>query len=213
VGGGDSEGSIGAAMNAHDYDAFGLEFRRLSAALEKYRQAPGEIDAKIDAYFHVLKAHSLLDVKAKADTWLQTQTKMPKPAEWAGVIIRREVDVPVMLEREAREWRQAELSRWQGEPCGCQSCVEAGVNEKPLRFAPIFDGDTARQVKEPLSGRIVTAGMWLHGWPLFRWYDARATFYDTCLRLGLRGDVLNPKPKRKAFHERMHEIFPAREAV
>ncbi len=202
-GGGDSERPVGAALTQQEYDAFGLEFRRLSAALEKYRHAPGEIDAKIDAYFHVLKVHSLEDVKAKADAWLAKETKMPRPAEWSAVIVRRAVDVPVMLERDARDWRRAELARWQGDLCACQSCVEAGVDEKPLRFVP-----AEHLEREPVSGRTVTAGHWAHGWELFRWYKARADFYNCCLELGVRGpDVLQPKAKRRGFHERIDAIF------
>jgi hypothetical protein len=193
-------------MTQADFDAFGVEFRRLSAALEKYKQSPAEITQKIDAYFHVLKAFPLSDVIAKADTWLQTQVKMPKPAEWAAVVVRRLAEIPPMGEREAREWRAAEQQRWQAEPCGCQSCVEAGVNDKPLRFVP-----EERQATEPLSQRVVTAGHWAHGWELFRWYQARADFYNRCLELGLRWErVLQPRVKR-SFEDRLAEIFPTRE--
>jgi hypothetical protein len=195
-------------MTQADFDSFGLEFRRLSAALEKYKQSPAEITQKIDAYFHVLKGLPLSDVIAKADTWLSTQVKMPKPAEWAAVVVRKVVDLPVLLEREAREWRKAEQQRWEDAPCGCQSCVEAGVSEKPLRFVP-----EERQAIEPLSKRVVTAGKWAHGWDLFRWYQARADFYNRCLELGLRGErVLQPRAKR-SFEDRLAAIFPSREQV
>lgn len=193
-------------MTPQDYDAFSLEFRRISSALGGYKIAPSELEAKIDAYFTVLKGFSLDDVKAKADVWLQTQTKMPKPAEWAAVVVRHAVDLDVMPEREARDWRAAEQSRWEGPPCGCQSCVEAGVNEKPLRFVP----DDGKAV-EPLSKRLVNRGHWAHGFELFRYYKAKADFYNRCVELGLKGDVLAPKPKRKPFEERLKEIFPERE--
>jgi hypothetical protein len=196
-------------MTQADYDAFSQEYKRISAALERYKQSPAELATKIDAYFHVLKGFPLSEVIAKADGWLGKETKMPKPAEWANVIARKAADVPLMPERDAREWRKAEQSRWQAEPCGCQSCVEAGVNEKPLRFVPVDD----RMVIEPLSQRVVNAGRWAHGWELFRWYQARADFYNRCLELGLKGDkILRPKDRR-SFQDKLAAIFPARVAV
>jgi hypothetical protein len=45
----------------------------------------------------------------------------------------------------------------QGEPCSCGQCVQAGVSDKPIR-------------RDPHSG------VFLHGYDLRRWYEARDGF-------------------------------------
>lgn len=198
-------------MTQTDFEAFALEYKRLSAALERYKQGPAELATKTDAYFHVLKKFPLSDVIAKADTWLQSESKMPKPAEWAGVVVRRQgPEPPTMSESQAREYRAAELAGYELPPCTCGLCKEAGVSEKPLRFVP---QDPPVKVWDPLLNRLVTAGHWAHGWELFRWYQARADFYNRCVELGLRGErVLQPKAKRD-FKARLAALFPEKTQV
>jgi hypothetical protein len=200
-------------MIQQDFDAFSREYRRLSAALERYKQSPVELASKADAYFHVLKKYPLTAVIAKADQWLEREAKFPKPAEWAAVIVRRAVELPVLSQDDAKDYRRAELLGWEDTPCGCSDCLKAGVHEKPLRFVPIEGRDGAyRKATDPLLNRTVTAGHWAHGFELFRWYDARASFYNRCLELGLRGDVLKPtKAPKRPFSELMKLIFPERQ--
>jgi hypothetical protein len=192
------------------YQTFVVEFRRVSAALESYKRSPDELTAKADAYFHVLKRFDLPEVIAKADAWLQTETKMPKPAEWAGIVPRRpQVELSVMTDAESRDYRRAETLGFEDIPCACALCVQADVTEKPIRFVPDLDyQDRDRLVKDPLMNRVVCAGHWAHGAELARWYRARADFYNRCVELGLRGDVLKPKEKPRAtFKQRMDAIF------
>ena len=172
-------------MTQSDYDAFSAEYRRLSAALERYKQSPQELATKTDAYFHVLKAFPLHEVIAKADQWLKRETTFPKPAQWAGVMVFRAADVPVMSDDEARIYRRAESLKWEDEPCACRVCVDAGVDWKPIRFVPETDADDRdRQVRDPLRERIVTAGHWAHGHELQRYYVAKGQFYQRAGELG-----------------------------
>lgn len=162
-------------MTEQDYDLFLAEFRRLAAALERYKAMPADMSAKADAYFHVLKALSLREVVAKADAWLARETKMPKPAEWAGIVVQGAAPVPPLPEDEAREWLAAERRQWQDEPCGCFTCRRFNVADHPRRFVPMLDADD-RDVRGRIGQRIVTRGSWIHGEELMRWYLARENF-------------------------------------
>lgn len=170
-----------------DYEAFTREFARLSAALERFRSTPQEAAAKADAYFHVLKAFTLEQVIGKADRWLATETKMPRPVEWAGVVVpAATAPLRELTAREAAEYRQAEVSGYEGEPCACPSCVEAGVHDKPIRFVPDLDADDHPiHARDAGRNRVVTAGHWAHGHELARWYAAKFAFWNRCLELGL----------------------------
>lgn len=193
-------------MTQTDFDGFVVEFSRLSSALERYKRTPGESAAKADAYFHVLKPFPLSLVIAKADTWLKTESKFPTPAQWAGTIVRKAVELPILTDSQAREQIRAEGLFYEDLPCRCAPCLEAGVNEKPLRFVPMEDASGA-VVRAKIGERVVVTGRWIHGWELFRWYDARANFYNHCVELGFRGDVLKPKKERQNFMQRMAAIF------
>lgn len=176
-----------------DYEAFGNEFRRLSSALDRFPPRGDELATKVDAYFHALKKYPLSEVVLKADKWLETEKKFPAPAEWAGVIVRRSVPLPTLTDAESREYRDAEKRRWEGEPCNCASCFQAGVNEKPIRFVPDLTRDERDDAAlDPVTNRLVCRGHWAHGWELARWYEAKANFYNRCLELGWRRDVLMP---------------------
>jgi hypothetical protein len=165
-------------MQDHDFNEFLTIYRRLSATLERYKQTPEELRAKADGYFHVLKRLELHEVRAKADAWLERETAMPKPAEWAGQIVRGHVvDVPQMPAVEAHEWLRAERQAWEGEACGCAECVAHGVAETPRRFVPLVDADD-RDLRGRIGDRIVTRGEWIHGAALMRWCLAKEWFYS-----------------------------------
>lgn len=54
-------------------------------------------------------------------------------------------------------------------PCGCPECVQAGVS-------------TLERRREPRTGEL------LHGYPLKRWYDAKAAFVTQARKaVGARG--------------------------
>lgn len=54
------------------------------------------------------------------------------------------------------------------EPCTCPECIQAGVS-------------TLEQVRDPQSGR------WLCGYPLKRWYEAKAQFESAAARIFPKG--------------------------
>lgn len=63
-----------------------------------------------------------------------------------------------------------------GKVCGCQSCVEAGVADKPMRRVPGLDG-TPR---------------FIHGEELRRWLEAYNTLRQNFRHL-IDGHALSPK--------------------
>ena len=180
-------------MTEQDYDAFLVEYKRLSAALERFKQTPEDVVRKSDVYFHVLKRFPLREVTAKADSWLARESKMPKPAEWAAVVITAPaVEIPVLPEGAAREWLSAERDRWERTPCACRECAAAGVSDLPRRFVPEFDANGQdRHVR--IGGRIVTAGHWAHGQELAGYWVAREAFWA-------KYDEMFPNNKRKGKH-------------
>jgi len=199
-------------MEQRDYDAFTREFQRVHAALGTFKTSPTELVQKADAYFHVLKRFPLPVVIAKADTWLQTETKFPKPAEWAGVVPRRErVPLRQLTTAEAQEWLDAEQRLWERAPCGCALCVQAGVQEKPQRFVPEADRDE-RDVRVQMGDRAVTAGHWAHGSELAGFYRARGDFWNAMVERGLTklSDVQTAERKKVPFQERLAAIFATR---
>lgn len=195
-------------MNA-DYDAFVGEFRRLAAALERYKLSPAETSAKADVYFQVLKKFTLIEVTAKADHWLASETRMPKPVEWASVIVRRTIVLNAMTLMEAQAYAAAEAAGWEGEACGCQSCVEAGVTDKPLRFVPDFDAnDTTITKTNPLKNdRAVATGHWAHGDELRRWYVAKDAFWQKVAELKLMSKAAIAKAEKMPLEKRIEQIF------
>lgn len=173
-------------MTEVDYGQFIVEFKRLAAALEPYKRTPEEVQQKADAYFHALKRFSFEDVRRKADRWLERESKMPKPAEWAGVIVAGAgSDLRQMTQAEATEHRRAERQGYEDAPCECASCIHAGVTHRPLRFVPEFDrlGNDVK-VLDPIGNRVVVAGHWAHGAELARWYVARDAFWTKARSIG-----------------------------
>lgn len=193
-------------MTDQDYEAFGKEFKRLSAALEPFKQSPEQLNSRIDAYFHALKKLPLSVVTAKADEWLKREKKFPVPAQWVSVIVHTAVELPVLTPREAQEWQAAERQGWESEPCDCPRCVSAGVSEKPARFVPEFDRED-RDVKARIGDRIVTVGHWAHGDELARWYTARAAFWNRCYELGLMTKAEQTKADKVPLEKRLEQIF------
>lgn len=180
-------------MIDQDYPAFVREYGRLSAALERFKQTPEEQAKKADVYFHVLKRSTLREVTAKADTWLARESKMPKPAEWAGIVASGPVvDVPELTAAESRDWLAAERDRWERPACACWACVDAGVSSLPLRFVPDLDS-AGRDCHVRIGGRILASGHWAHGRELAGYWLSREAFWS-------RYDDMFPRNTRRGKH-------------
>lgn len=174
-----------------DSDVFGFATlaKRVGVALGK-RTDFEDFKTLTGTYFRALRRYDLGDLERAADVWIGRETRFPKPAEWANAIPRPEVVRRVMSTTEAQGYLRAETLGYQDQPCGCLLCIEAGVQEKPIRFVPedLETGDLL--VMNPITNKLVTAGHWAHGWELFRWYEARANHYDRCLSLQLEATRL-----------------------
>lgn len=200
-------------MTAGDFDTFFNEFKRLSAALDPYKRTPADTAAKADAYFHALKRLTITEVIAKADAWLATADKFPKPAQWAEQIIHRAAPpLPVLSASDVTEYLRAETLRHEDDPCGCRECREAEVSDKPLRFVPEFTPDD-RDRKVRCGERIVTAGHWAHGYELARFYQARADFWNRCVELGLLTKKAAQTADKVSVEKRLEQIFAKRKAM
>lgn len=198
-------------MTHADYTAFVAELTRLSHALERYKQSPEQLTAKADAYFHVLKSLPLREVTAKADAWLEKESKFPTPAQWkAQVIPQPPREIRTLTDAEAREYRRAESLGYEDAPCTCPQCLQAGVSEKHLRFVPDVDRDERDElVRDPIGNRIVVNGHWAHGRELAGYYRARADFWNKCGELGLIKPIKPQDRKRESFQARLDRIFSA----
>jgi hypothetical protein len=183
-------------LTDRDFQAFGNLVRRLGVV---YRTR--DVDQMIASYFQALRANDLAALESGADAWMITGKFFPKPVEWRGAIPPASGpsagQPPLMTPTQMRDSARAIALHWEDAPCGCPSCVEAKVHEKPLRYVPLVDADgTERRATHPGTRASVVLGRWAHGWELFRWYDARATFYDEMVRQGFRGDGSTPRTKR-----------------
>jgi len=202
-------------MTQADYPAFVTEFHRLQA-LENFRGKPEVVAQKADVYFHALKSFSLEDVRAKADAWIRTESKFPKPAEWRFQVVRTVVDHRVMTALEVQEYTRADRLGFEDpEPCGCIECVRAGLQQRAehaVRYVPLEDRFTGRpeQARLGLNGAIVTPGEWIHGQRLIGWYTARAAFWaGAYVKCGI-GDQQQAKDARVPFEKRLEQLFAKR---
>lgn len=200
-------------MIDQDFEQFTVEVRRLATVL-RLRASPTELTQITNAYFKAFKRRPLSAVVAGADAWIERGDKFPKPAQWLGVMPRRDASgqVSALTRDEADEWQQAERQAWEGRPCGCVLCIAAEITDKPLRFVPDIEGD-GRDARGTIGEREVTRGHWAHGDELVRWYHARAQFYDTYLAL-FPNSVMSKRDAERAskvrFEQRLEEIFAKR---
>jgi hypothetical protein len=158
--------------------AFMEVFRDLLSVFPKRGMDDDEIGTLSKAYFSALRRFSIPDVRAGAEAWTRRGKFFPKPAEWMEVIPRRRqdaVELVPLAPSEAAEYFDAERRKWEGEPCSCRRCQEAGVTHRLLRYAPETD-DEDRDLRGLIGERIVTRGRWLHGEELRRFYDVRDSF-------------------------------------
>lgn len=131
------------------------------------------------SYFKALRRYPLTMVQSGAERVIAQNKHFPKPAEWLDAIPRVTTGAGVLEELSAfdrDEWLAAERARWDGAPCKCSECREAGVTDRSQRFVPDINanGDDARGLIEE---RTVTRGHWIHGHDLARWYAAKDAFW------------------------------------
>lgn len=169
-------------MQSHEFNAFVREFLRVSSALERRPQSIEQATERARAYFDVLRSQSLEQVIARADGWLDRQTKFPTPAEWKFSAARA-VELLPFSDRVVAQYHRAKALRWEDEPCRCNRCREAGVTHRLLRFVPETNGDAPENYRV-LGGEKVYRGHWAHGFELRRWYDARDGYRGMVNHLG-----------------------------
>jgi hypothetical protein len=161
-----------------DLFAFMAIFREMLGVFPK-RLDGTETDAMSKAYFHALRRHTIAELQAGADAWMQRGKFFPKPAEWRESIPRNAAAAFVSLDPltpvEAAEYLDAERRHYEGDPCNCRRCVGAGVDHRFLRYVPETNAD-GRDARGLIGERAVVRGRWIHGEELRRWYAARDGF-------------------------------------
>lgn len=189
-------------MEDRDVSSFVDIFRQLRQIFPLRGEA-AELDQMERSYFKLLRRFGLAQVMGGARRWMEVGKRFPKPAEWIESLPARiSAEVPAMNEAEALVYRRAEALYWQDEPCACAECLEAGVDQKPVRFVP-----EARIVRDPAGNRLVTAGHWAHGWELFRCYEAQAEFWNHAYELGLMNPRAKTKHEKLPLAERLEALF------
>jgi len=175
-----------------------------------------ESDARqlIASYFAAFRRFPLARVKAGAEAWIAHGKRFPRPAEWIEAMPQPTVQAAVgeLSADEADVWLEAERRRWEGRPCSCPACRQAGVSRRPIRFVPEFDADDA-DVRGRIGDRVITRGHWAHGDELARWYAAKDAAMQAFRRWAethaMRAD--GKKKKRPSFEQRIEAIFTKRE--
>lgn len=169
-------------MHDSDLSAFMTVFHKLRGVFPT-RGSAAEASDTAGVYFNLLRDYSLEAVSAGAEAYLGTGKFFPKPADWIGAIPRElsTGGVP-MSPFEAREHQRAVAKGYQDEPCGCQSCVSAGVSHRFLRYVPDI-GPDGNDVRLVLGGAIVARGHWAHGQELARFYAAKDAYTEAHQKL------------------------------
>lgn len=174
-------------MTSADLSEFASVFTGLERLLVTRRLEPGEHDRMLSDYFRALRGYPLEAIRGGAEVVAQRAKHFPKPVEWIEAMpkLDRFRDVPMMTSGEYREYRAADRSGWEMDPCGCQSCLSAGVSHLPLRYVPSEHSDGSRRLVKDETGRVVNVGHWAHGHELRRYYDAMSAFFQKGQQLGL----------------------------
>ena len=192
-------------MQDADLFAFMAMFRNLLRMFPK-RLDESEVDDLAKAYYAAFKKFTIAQLQAGADIWVQRGKFFPKPAEWRECI-PRDVSLREALAElsavDAAEHQDAERKAYEGEPCSCRACRDAGVSHRFLRYVPESDefGTDARGL---IGTRIVTRGHWAHGEELARWYIAKDKFWTQFRALMVRLSM--PKTKQLEAEPEPEEI-------
>jgi hypothetical protein len=197
-------------MTDGDADRFALVFRKLVALPLKDRPHAKDQKSVEASYFKLLGKYPF-DVVVKAvETLLHTLKRFPTPADWLEMIAR---DAPralppdhrQMTQTEVREHQRARALHFMDEPCSCQACIAAGVNDRQLRFVPDLrdDGETESAI-DPTTNEVVMTGHWAHGRELSRWYATRDAATPSIERHPLARRILSFSDRTRA-QERARE--------
>lgn len=162
----------------------------------------------MNSYFQAFRRYPLGQVRAGAESWVAHGKRFPKPAEWIDAIPRAGVGqrLPELTALEASDYQAAEARAYDGDPCWCVACREAGVDHRFLRFVP----DTDREgivIKARIGDRQVYRGHWAHGFELHRWYQARDQFWADVKAKGLMTSAQQKKTEKIPFAQRLEMIF------
>lgn len=176
-------------MDARDADTFARAFHRAAMVLQ-LKLSKADLQILSDSYFRILQAFDLAEVLTALEKCCRSASSFPRPVE---VLARLSTpDGPAstpavglgesrrtMSVSELNSYGEAAATHFEKPPCGCSTCVAAGVSDKPLRFVPTLldDGDTEERAINPQTGRYDVVGHWAHGAELARWYAAREAFY------------------------------------
>lgn len=181
-------------MTSHDLPAFRELFDNLRFSGLSFTPPKDRTDQALATYFQALEPYPFHAVKQAYDTLQHGLTKWPAVSQWVQALPKHGLgmgEMGMMDWRQAKEWTEAERLFYEGDPCGCADCILANVTYLPTRYVPCLDanGDTIpmRHPNKPLP---VLRGEWLHGFPLKRWYSARAEFYQKL-------ETLKPGMKRE----------------
>jgi hypothetical protein len=169
-------------MTEAEFVNFGEVIKRMSVV---FRQRLPKLEATelTRTYFKLLEPYLFVDVVRTARTLMQTTHRFPLVAEWLALLNARQEppsgpNVRVMTVTEVQEYTHAERDKFAGQPCLCSDCIRAGVDDLPLRYAPITFGDGAHDLAfNQQAKRTQPAGEWLHGEALAGWYRARQAFF------------------------------------
>lgn len=174
-------------MTQGDLSQFADIFSGLERMLVSRKLEPGEHDRMLSDYFKALRHFPIDAIRGGAEVVAQRAKHFPKPVEWIDAMPRadRSLNVPMMTSGESREYRAANASGWEADPCGCQACRSASVNHLPLRYVPDVNSDGSQCLVKDEAGRVVNVGHWAHGHELRRYYDAKAEFFQRGQSLGL----------------------------
>lgn len=164
-------------MLATDEQAFGVIFLQLRGVLAPFKADRAEIRQVIPAYFTVLRPWPLQAVRAGADHCAARLTRFPRPAEWIDAIPKaRAAGLLPITDEQRAEYYDARDRGYDGDPCACYQCQQAGVSHRLLRYVPDYD-EYDRDVRRADGDKIITLGHWAHGDELARWYAARDRFF------------------------------------
>jgi len=168
-------------MTDFDFATFEKAFGRLTVAFRLKLKAP-ERDDLARTYFKSLDAHPIDAVIAAGKRCVEQCRVFPKVADWLHELGTADLpacppDQRYMAVDEADALEYAAAVRYEADPCGCEACVAAGVDHRPLRFVPsTIENLGFERAFNPRRNKVEVVGHWAHGAELARWYAARAVF-------------------------------------
>jgi hypothetical protein len=166
-------------MFESDSGTFDRAFKRVCGA---YRLKLNKTEAEelSQTYFKVLAPWPLDQVLAAGKQVMATCKRFPVLADWIAELPappsgRATSDSRYMTAGEMDDHDQAAAMRYVGDPCGCADCVDAGIQDRPIRFVL---GDDDQRAFHSRRNQIELIGHWAHGEELARWYAARDHFFS-----------------------------------